>query len=122
MPTFTIPGGAGPLYVVDLHEESPTPSNSLPIVFVHGMVGYTGFWNSALAACADRRRAVALDLRGHGNSGAPRHGAYDVESCANDVVAVLDALDLERVVLVGHSYGAFVKTETAARRPNAVRP
>ncbi|HEY5416821.1 MAG TPA: alpha/beta hydrolase [Gemmatimonadaceae bacterium] len=120
MPTFTIPGGAGPLHVVDLHEESPTPSGSLPIVFVHGMVGYTGFWNSALATCADRRRAVALDLRGHGNSGAPRDAAYDVESCADDVIAVFDALDLDGIVLVGHSYGAFVTIETAARRPNVV--
>src|SRR6476661_8084436 len=66
MPTFTIPGKAGPLHFVDLREESPTPSGSLPIVFVHGMVGHTGFWNAALAACADRRRAIALDLRGHG--------------------------------------------------------
>lgn len=107
--------------MVDLHEESPTPSGSLPIVFVHGMVGYTGFWNSALAACADRRRAVALDLRGHGNSGAPRDGAYDVKSCADDVLALLDALGLDRVVLVGHSYGAFVTIEAAARRPNVVR-
>jgi len=121
LPTFTIAGGAGPLYIVDLREESPTPSSSLPIVFVHGMAGYTGFWNSALAVCADRRRAVALDLRGHGNSGAPRDGAYDVESCADDVVAVFDALDLKRAVLVGHSYGAFVTIETAARRPEAVQ-
>jgi pimeloyl-ACP methyl ester carboxylesterase len=121
MPTFTIPGGAGPLYVVDLHEENPTPSNSVPIVFVHGMVGYTGFWKSALAASADRRRAVALDLRGHGNSGPPRDGAYDVYSCADDVVSVLDALDLKRAVLVGHSYGAFVTIETAARRPDVVQ-
>jgi len=121
MPTFTIPGRAGPLHVVDLREESPTPSGSMPIVFVHGMVGYAGFWNSTLAAWADRRRAIAVDLRGHGNSGAPRDDAYDVESCANDVEVVLDALRLERVVLVGHSYGAFVTIETAARRPNVVR-
>ena len=121
MPTFTIPGRAGPIHVVDLHEESPTPSGSLPIVFVHGMVGYTGFWNSALAASADRRRAIAVDLRGHGNSGAPRDGAYDVESCADDVLAMFDALHLDGVVLVGHSYGAFVTIETAARQPTVVR-
>ena len=121
MPTFTIPGKAGPLHVVDLHEESPSPSGSLPIVFVHGMVGHTGFWNAALAACADRRRAIALDLRGHGNSGAPRDGSYAVERCADDVVAVFDALKLDAAVLVGHSYGTFVTIEAAARRPGVVR-
>lgn len=121
MPTFTIPGKAGPLHFVDLREESPTPSGSLPIVFVHGMVGHTGFWNAALAACADRRRAIALDLRGHGNSGAPRDGSYSVEHCADDVAAVFDALKLDAAVLVGHSYGSLVTIEASARRPDVVR-
>jgi pimeloyl-ACP methyl ester carboxylesterase len=122
MPTFNIPGPTGALHVVDLREESPTPaSGALPIVFVHGMVGYTGFWNAALAASADRRRTVALDLRGHGNSKAPSDGDYSVEGCADDVLAVFHALGLGAVVLVGHSFGACVALETAARRPDVVR-
>lgn len=122
MPTFTIPGKAGPLYVVDLREESPAPSSgSLPIVFVHGMVGHTGFWNAALAACADRRRAIAVDLRGHGNSGASRDAEYAVEDCADDVLAVFEALKLDGVVLVGHSFGALVAIDAATRRPDVVR-
>jgi pimeloyl-ACP methyl ester carboxylesterase len=121
MPMFDIPAGAGSIHVVDLREESPEPSGTLPIVFLHGMVGHTGFWNSALAACADRRRAVAVDLRGHGNSAAPADGDYAVERCADDVLAVFDALGLDTVILVGHSYGAFVAIEVAARRPTAVR-
>ena len=121
MPMFDIPAGSGSIHVVDLREESPEPSGALPIVFLHGMVGHTGFWNTTLAACADRRRAVAIDLRGHGNSTAPADGDYAVERCADDVVAVFDALGLETVVLVGHSYGAFVAIDVAARRPTAVR-
>jgi pimeloyl-ACP methyl ester carboxylesterase len=121
MPTFSIPGRAGSLYVVDLREESPTPSGALPIVFVHGMVGHTGFWNAALAACADRRRAVAFDLRGHGNSAPPADGDYSIEACAADTLAVVDALGLGPIVLVGHSYGALVTIETAATRPDSVR-
>jgi len=121
MPTLTIPGPAGALHVVDLREESPSPTGAVPIVFVHGMVGHTGFWNAALSACADRRRAIALDLRGHGNSAPSEAGDYSVERCADDVLAVVDALKLEAVVLVGHSYGCLVVTEAAARRPKAVR-
>ena len=121
MPTFFIPGDAGSIQVVDLREESPEPSGRSPIVFVHGMVGHTGFWNSALAASADRRRAVAVDLRGHGNSDVPSDGDYSVEACAGDVIRVLDALALDRIVLVGHSYGACVTTAVAARIPERVR-
>jgi len=121
MPTFDISGPAGAVHVVDLREESPQPSGASPVVFVHGMVGHTGFWNTALAACADRRRAVALDLRGHGNSRAPADGDYSVSGCADDVLAVLDALHVDAVVLVGHSYGACVTIEVAARRPERVR-
>ena len=121
MPTFSIPGGAGAIRVVDLREESPEPSGASPIVFVHGMVGYTGFWNSALASSADRRRAVAIDLRGHGNSDAPSDGDYGVEACAGDVIRVLDALVLDQIVLVGHSYGACVTAAVAARVPERVR-
>lgn len=121
MPTFSLPGTAGSIHVVDLREESPTPSGALPIVFVHGMVGYTGFWNAALAACADRRRAVAIDLRGHGGSDAPSDGDYSVAACASDVLAVIDHLQLGPIVLVGHSYGTFVTIDVAARRPDIVR-
>jgi pimeloyl-ACP methyl ester carboxylesterase len=121
MPTYTVPGSAGAIHVVDLREERPEPSGALPIVFVHGMVGHTGFWNATLAACADRRRAIAVDLRGHGSSSAPSDGDYTVEACAADVLAVLDALALDAIVLVGHSFGAFVTTEVAARRASGVR-
>jgi pimeloyl-ACP methyl ester carboxylesterase len=121
MPTFDIPGSAGAIHVVDLREERPEPSGAAPIVFVHGMVGHTGFWKSTLAACADRRRAVALDLRGHGNSTAPGDHDYSIPACASDVLAVMDALALAPVVLVGHSYGACVTAEVAGQRPDRVR-
>ena len=121
MPTFTISGRSGSLHIVDIREESPSPSGAPPVVFVHGMVGHAGFWNASLAACADVRRAVALDLRGHGSSSAASDGDYSIQGCASDVLAVIDTLSLEPVVLVGHSYGACVVTEVAATRPTRVR-
>ena len=59
---------------------------------------------------------MAIDLRGHGNSKPPSDGDYSVEGCATDVLAVFDALGLESVVLVGHSYGAHVVIEAAIPR------
>ena len=118
---LSLAGEAGSIHVADIREESPTPSGSLPIVFVHGMVGHSEFWNSALAACADRRRAVAMDLRGHGRSDPAATGDYAVERCADDVIAVMNALGIDAAIVVGHSYGAIVATETAARRPDIVR-
>ena len=121
MPTFDIAGGAGAIRVVDLREESPVPSGAPPVVFVHGMVGHIGFWNAALASSADRRRSVAIDLRGHGDSATPSDNDYSIEACASDVLAVMDALRLASVVLVGHSYGSCVAIEVAGRAPERVR-
>lgn len=120
MSSFTIPGPAGTLHFVSLPAPPAASREEIPALFVHGMVGYTGFWDHALAHTARRRRAIALDLRGHGRSAPPADGDYSVERCADDAAAVLDALGLARVALVGHSYGALVALELAARRPTRV--
>ncbi|MFG2004119.1 alpha/beta fold hydrolase [Spirillospora sp. NPDC048911] len=52
-------------------------------------------------------RVLAIDLRGHGWSDAPRHG-YAKEAMAEDVLAVMDALGVERAKLVGHDWGGWI--------------
>jgi pimeloyl-ACP methyl ester carboxylesterase len=52
----------------------------LPVVFVHSFAGTGAHWASQLAHLRPTRRAVALDLRGHGGSDAPPSGDYAVES------------------------------------------
>ena len=54
---------------------------------------------------ADRYRVYALDQRGHGDSIKPLSGAYSLRQTADDALAFIDALDLERPVLIGHSWG-----------------
>ncbi|HUF36557.1 MAG TPA: alpha/beta fold hydrolase [Gemmatimonadales bacterium] len=66
------------------------------------------------------RRAVALDLRGHGRSDPPEHGDYAIESLAADVAAVADALSLERFALVGLSLGGGVALAYAGMHPERV--
>src|SRR5215216_5217706 len=64
-------------------------------------------------------RVVALDLRGHGESDQPDDG-YDFASVGRDLSSALAALELERPVLVGHSWGAHVALQYAVDRPGAL--
>jgi pimeloyl-ACP methyl ester carboxylesterase len=90
------------------------------VVFVHSMAGNTRHWSGQLEPFRKSRRAVALDLRGHGKSEAPRNGEYSIEAQAEDVSAVADALGLERFSLVGHSMGAGVALAYAGAHPERV--
>jgi pimeloyl-ACP methyl ester carboxylesterase len=59
-------------------------------------------WTAQLAHLRKTRRAVALDLCGHGHSASPAGDDYAVESLAGDIAAVADVLKLQRFVLVAH--------------------
>jgi pimeloyl-ACP methyl ester carboxylesterase len=64
-------------------------------------------------------RAIAFDQRGFGESDKPASG-YSIANLAADALALLDALGIDRVTLVGHSYGTFVARELAAMHANRV--
>jgi pimeloyl-ACP methyl ester carboxylesterase len=90
-----------------------------PVLFVHSFAGDLSHWSAQLEHLKVARRALAFDLSGHGKSpGAV--GAYSIHELAKDVGAVADAQALERFVLVGHSLGAQVAVEYAARHPRRV--
>lgn len=95
-------------------------SKLLPVVFVHGMACSANIWDAQLAYAARTRRAIAIDLRGHGASAPPADEDYSPASCAADLFAVLEALGLDRIALVGHSFGACVALAAAAAKPNAI--
>jgi pimeloyl-ACP methyl ester carboxylesterase len=69
---------------------------------------------------ADDHFAIAFDRRGHGDSDLPRNSDYSVERSADDVLAVADALNVDRFVLVGHSGGGAVAFAFAAQYPERV--
>jgi non-heme chloroperoxidase len=78
-----------------------------PIVLVHGWKGSHRLWDVTVARLAERRRVVAFDLRGMGESDKPR-GAYSFDELAGDLGFVLRALELDDVTLVGWSMGCTV--------------
>ena len=102
----------------------PVGGATSPVVLLPG-TGLTALsWDAVASALATTRRVVAVDLRGHGASEWP--GAYSIAAMADDVAALLDRLDEERlgeerVDLVGHSLGGLVALRAAAAHPDRVR-
>jgi len=119
-------GPAGNLFVRDGGDTGGTGdtgdagSAALPVLFVHSLAGNGGQWALQLDHLRRHRRAVALDLRGHGDSDPADDGDYSIPAFAADVAAVADQLDLRRFVLAGHSLGAAVAIEYAGRNPERV--
>src|SRR5512133_209779 len=91
-----------------------------PLVLLHGLSANAHSFGGLIAAgLAPTFRIIAPDLRGRGRSDKPATG-YAMADHARDVVALLDALGLDRVVLGGHSFGAFLATFVAAHSPERV--
>ena len=88
------------------------------VVFIHGNLSSSVFWNSTMAALAGEFRCIAPDLRGFGDTEAlavsARTGIADM---AGDVLAVCDNLGLENPHLVGHSMGGGVAMKMLTQRP-----
>ncbi len=98
-------GGGG----IQLHAVERGNPKGRPIVFIHGFSQCWMTWNRQLNSdLADTFRLVAVDLRGHGLSEKPIAAYGDSRMWAEDVHAVMRALDLDHPVLCGSSYGPLV--------------
>jgi len=89
------------------------------LVFVHCGGCNRGFWDGPMAYFAAKHRVVALDLAGYGQSGRGRND-WTMAAFGQDVVSVVEALGLKRVVLIGHSLGGPAVLEAARRMPGRV--
>ncbi len=88
-----------------------------PVLAVHGLGGTKGSFLPTIAALADRFHVIAGDLPGFGDSDKPIGAAYDARFFADAMVALLDALGLQRAHLIGNSLGGRVVLELALRQP-----
>ena len=109
-----VSGPAGALWVSDGGRDGP------PVVLVHSLAGNSTHWDRQLEHLRPKHRAVALDLRGHGRSDPPKTGDYSIAAMAGDIEAVVNALSLDRFVLVGHSMGGGVALTYAGAHPDRV--
>lgn len=90
------------------------------LVFLHYWGGSARTWAQVIDRLAGRHRCVAFDQRGWGGSEAPADG-YATHDLANDVLALIEALELTNYVLVGHSMGGKVAQVVAGDRPQGLR-
>src|SRR5688572_8693613 len=91
-----------------------------PVILLHGGLGHSGNWGYQVPALVDNGyRAIVIDSRGHGRSTRDAR-PYRYELMAADVEAVMNALHLERTVLVGWSDGAVIALMLAEKAPKRV--
>ena len=88
-----------------------------PMIFIHGWCCDRSYFAPQFEHFASGHAVVAMDLRGHGESGRPaaRPGGYAMDVMADDVLSVAGAAGCDRPVLVGHSLGALIGLSCAAR-------
>ena len=110
-----IEGPAGRLFVDD-----GGGGAGMPVVLIHSLAGNSGHWTPQLAHLRRTTRAVALDLRGHGRSDAPKDGRFAPGDYAQDVRLMMDTLGIRRAVVVGHSMGGGVAAALAGLAPDRV--
>ncbi len=91
------------------------------LVLLHGLSSSAAAWQRVVPAFLPGYRVVALDQRGHGDSGWADADLYDTDSYVADFAAFVDALALDRFVLVGHSMGGHHTLAYTARHPDRVR-
>jgi pimeloyl-ACP methyl ester carboxylesterase len=91
------------------------------VLLLHGFPEFWGAWRRQLTALADAGyRAVAVDLRGYGDSDKPPRG-YDGWTLAGDVAGLIKALGQTKADLVGHAWGGMIAWTVAALHPRLVR-
>lgn len=103
--------------LVTLHVHDLGPCDGLPVLTLHGICGHGARWAS-MAAALPGVRLLAVDVRGHGQSAwAPPWG---LEQHVADALEVLDARGLDRVAVLGHSFGAAIALHLARAAPERV--
>ena len=91
-------------------------------VFIPGLVGLYDAWSFQLEHFSKRYRCVTFDHRGTGESDKPTGvGAYSTQAIADDVIALMDTLDIDRAHIVGTSTGGCILQNLALDHPDRVR-
>ena len=95
------------------------PADSETILLLHGLAGSSKTWDGVIEQLAEHHDVIAPDLLGHGESAKPR-GDYSLGAFASGLRDFLTVLDVERVTVVGHSFGGGVAMQLAYQHPQFI--
>ena len=102
---------------VRLHVATHGPADAPPVLALHGWPQHSWCWRLVAGELADSHRLICPDMRGFGRSGWPADGDFRKQRVADDALALLDALGLERVLLAGHDWGGWAAILAAVTAP-----
>jgi pimeloyl-ACP methyl ester carboxylesterase len=102
-----------------VHLAQAGPADAPPVLLLHGWPQTHHLWRHVGPALAADHRVLMPDLRGFGRTEAPGIG-MDPETFAADQLALLDALGIDRVAMIGHDWGGYTGYLLAARHPQRV--
>jgi 2-hydroxy-6-oxo-octa-2,4-dienoate hydrolase len=94
-----------------------------PLLLLHGSgpgVSSASNWGGVIEQLAARHRVIAFDFAGFGQSEKAPDGQYDIKLWQGQLLGFLDALELDRVAMVGNSFGGAMALAAAMRRPERV--
>jgi pimeloyl-ACP methyl ester carboxylesterase len=94
-------------------------ATGVPVVMLHGVTDSWRSFEHVLPYLPDDIRAISVTQRGHADAPQPETG-YRIEDLAGDVIDLLDELEIERAILVGHSMGSWVAQQVGIDHPERV--
>jgi len=98
------------------HARSPVSAAPAPILLIHGFAEDGRIWDGQVACLKEKYRLIIPDLPGSGRSSA-LPGETSMEELAENMVAILDAENIEQAILVGHSMGGYIALAFAEKYP-----
>jgi len=104
---------------INLHY-TRTGGSRPPLILLHGLTANGACWTAVARALEAEYDVIMPDARGHGQSSAPDYG-YRYEDHANDVIGLIEALGLDRPILLGHSMGGLTAAVVAGRNSKLLR-
>jgi pimeloyl-ACP methyl ester carboxylesterase len=105
---------------VRAHVRDQGNPDGIPLVLIHGSGSSLHEWEGWVRELGQKARLISVDLPGHGLTGAWPREEYTVEAYADFVEVLVDALNLDRFAIAGHSLGGAVAWTFAATRPDRV--